>query len=726
MVLTMNGQPLSGPAQGAASTVGADLADAGEGALDAINPLNAVGQIFSAFTPGTPSAPASSDGAVSPIVTPGGLFGIGGHTTPGLVGPAPEAQYAPAMPNGQLSAPPVQQTPSPLVFGQQPAVQQTAQPLQGQVVQQPASTALTNPIPQIAVPTPAPANPAPAQQQPGAPAQTQQVDQDEPVSPQGEAPEPSVPGSFQLQAQHNENEPWNAQFQQYAQPVMQQMGDFFNKVANDPLGAFDEATRPQSAEAAKIRQEKDEMSKVPNAPSTPYIAPGQKTEDAIQQDQQQMIAQQADQQRATTQDPSEAALRGIGALLKNQSPATTQNIMARAKTLSASETANWDSFLNDFQANMNALVNGDPGDPTIGKPAQPSVMHTIWEWAHQESNAPLNPAAFPPIKVTDPNTGKSTYRPFTRNDFKNGLLTKRAKLIDKINDSHTQPFSTEEVSNNWPAHSKADVIKGSHNWSSLFQGLIARSQEEKEGNAPIKTPVGDSHITLLEPQRDKDGKITGYSPKVFPMTPDLKRAISSARDQRNKTMESDEKLLEAMGKQHAEEQALKTTEDALYSTQYAKIRQDLLDQVSKELDIRVKRGEAVSLPLMMQIKAAELDNQKQLYALNVFKDVAAIVQGAVANSAKNQDALEKLQVIQAKIEKDMETVQNAVNSTYARQAHDVVEDITKIIQKRTNGKRPATAEDWEEAMKEMKKVYALLEPTPANKQFAAGNPTPAL
>lgn len=233
MALTIDGQPLTGPAQASASeaeNIGADLADAGEGALGALDPLNAIATITSAFTPGTPiGGNASSEGAIAPIYTPGGLFGIGAHTTTGVLGPSPEAVYAPQQQALPLAPAPAQPTASPLPIS-------LMQPLPAQVS--------NNFIPQQQAPT-ALLAPQQAQivQQPAA-AASQPLGDNEPTASaaplQGyvsnepdAAPLPSSNAGQAPPAQ--QADPWAMQqFQQYGQPIMNAMNGFFANLSNAP------------------------------------------------------------------------------------------------------------------------------------------------------------------------------------------------------------------------------------------------------------------------------------------------------------------------------------------------------------------------------------------------------------------------------------------------------------------------------------------------------------
>lgn len=231
-----------------ATDVGDVALDVGSAALG--NPLPAIAQIFSAFTPGTPvTGGVSNNGTVAPTVVPGGLFGIGGKTIPGVLGPAPEAVYAPTAPAqplaaGAFAAPqaqtdptlPAQQAP---IQGQAAATE--AAPTTAQTPPQYSTAAPSVVQPPASVPPPSVAGDVQGQQPVGDTAQMQ------PTQTEGSG-SPLLSGA----AEYNEPEAqpdWMEQLQQVLPALQQKVGNFFNSI--DPLAAFEGATQPQPAEAAQ-------------------------------------------------------------------------------------------------------------------------------------------------------------------------------------------------------------------------------------------------------------------------------------------------------------------------------------------------------------------------------------------------------------------------------------------------------------------------------------------
>jgi hypothetical protein len=234
-----SGNPLQGLVSGAGQTIGAVASG---------NPLGAIAPIFggliNAFSPGpTYGGGVSDSGAIAPTVTSGGLFGIGRKVVPGVLGPAPEAVYAPTPPAQQLM-------PFPQVPQAAPApTPQMLLPMQARAIQNavvaPAPVAQATPtvMPAPAVSVPAQAAPLAQPAVPASPVQLQAAVQydDTPLSAAHEAP----PGE---QTAAPEPPQWLQEVQQVLPGLQQKFGAFFNSL--DPLAALDPSALPPGMEQA--------------------------------------------------------------------------------------------------------------------------------------------------------------------------------------------------------------------------------------------------------------------------------------------------------------------------------------------------------------------------------------------------------------------------------------------------------------------------------------------
>ena len=643
------------PLQGAVSASGdagtALAGDVGTAVGSAVAaPLVAIGQIARAFTPGTPVGGSSSDGAVAPIQTPGGLFGIGAKTIPGLVGPAPEAVYAPQQqpqalataPNSppplSLMTPTYDNTPvAPRAF--QLRTEQNTQVPQGQP-QQPLSTqpltapsapqqpiipylsnAQGNPVlnPQLA----AMSNPAPDENAPiGPPPEAQML--------QGAISEDSAGGV----APEQEQPDWMEQFQQFVQPMVNKFGGWINSL--DPLAAIEQATQPQAAEAATKpiwQQLAEASSNSAKPPAAPTPASGR-----------------VPPPPNTPALPS-AAPNSAGQIPPNAKPPSTSMV---SPPTAVAPNANQ---LNALTAAQDSRSAADEG---IKEAMQAKDNSTLAQALSQVAKAPVDNHTLNKIIATANALSETSFR--SLNDFDRAVDTaidamnraedpshpEQSGLIAKMNKAEaaifTQPIpylydidATRNISREERMAAIAGKIASFHNQNERYL-TSAPSQREREqvtNRAVTKDVNGRDVYGAYQPPLEMKGPLNKLRWALGHAEPS-QRALTKQEDadiQTNRAAKiaANNTQVEKLMKEADGLVALRTQISQTAQAKTAQMYNALMQQLQLKRDILTSKNQALAIPLANYIAAQGIQSQRLMQDLRAQADAtSALVAGTAA------------------------------------------------------------------------------------------------